>query len=117
MYYGRHKKDGSYGFFTSMESCENGVFLSEDEWKELLSGQQNGQEIVPNENGHPVLRCPQDTRTYIQKRQSAYPAVAEFLDAYVKMNSGDADLSARGAEQLQRYVQDCLAVKEKYPKA
>jgi|GEM_PF-3878537 len=53
---------------------------------------------------------------YYEKRAAAYPPVEEYLDAQVKINSGDADMVAAGQAQLEAYYQACLAVKAKYPK-
>lgn len=39
-------------------------------------------------------------------RAESYPPMADYLDAIVKNDD----------TQLQKYIQDCLAVKEKYPK-
>lgn len=50
---------------------------------------------------------PEDTRTYAEKRADEYPPVADYMDAIVK---GDE-------AQKQAYIDACLAVKEKYPKA
>ena len=44
---------------------------------------------------------------YRQKRKYEYPPVTDYLDAVVK---GDQ-------EQIQAYIDACLAVKAKYPKA
>ena len=44
--------------------------------------------------------------TYSQLRAAAYPPVADYLDAQVKQSP----------ELLQKYRDDCLAVKAKYPK-
>ncbi len=44
--------------------------------------------------------------TYADKRKFAYPDFGEYLDAIVK--GDDA--------QLQKYIADCLAVKQQYPK-
>ena len=44
--------------------------------------------------------------TYQQLRASAYPPAADYLDAIVK---GDT-------AQAQAYIDECLAVKAKYPK-
>ena len=44
--------------------------------------------------------------TYQQLRASAYPPAADYLDAIVK---GDT-------AQAQAYIDECLAVKSKYPK-
>ena len=41
-----------------------------------------------------------------QQRQQSYPHASDWLDGMVK---GDQD-------QMDKYVADCLAVKDKYPK-
>lgn len=53
---------------------------------------------------------------YQEQRVEEYPPMADFLDAQVKINSGDEVLMAEGQAQLDKYVADCLAVKAKYPK-
>lgn len=54
--------------------------------------------------------------TYAEKRAAEYPPIADFLDAQVKINSGDAEMVAEGQEQLSAYYTNCLAIKAKYPK-
>lgn len=44
--------------------------------------------------------------SYQQKRAPLYPPYQDYLDGVVK---GDQ-------EQIQKYIDDCLAVKAKYPK-
>jgi hypothetical protein len=44
--------------------------------------------------------------SYVEKRQSEYPSVFDYIDGIVK---GDN-------EQINKYISDCLAVKSKYPK-
>jgi hypothetical protein len=49
----------------------------------------------------------EDIRTQYQRdRAKEYPSFLEYIDGIVK---GDA-------EQVQKYIDDCLAVKAKYPK-
>ena len=55
-------------------------------------------------------------KTYKEKRRGEYPPVEDYLDAIVKINSGDEALIQEGKTQLETYIADCLAVKEKYPK-
>ncbi len=55
-------------------------------------------------------------KTYKEKRRGEYPPVEDYLDAIVKINSGDETLIQEGKTQLETYIADCLAVKEKYPK-
>ena len=43
---------------------------------------------------------------YKQKRAREYPPAADYLDGIVKGNQA----------QIQKYINDCLAVKVKYPK-
>jgi hypothetical protein len=44
--------------------------------------------------------------TYAEKRAMEYPPMADYLDGIVK---GDQ-------AQIEKYISDCLAVKNKYPK-
>jgi len=72
----------------------------------------------PNDNNYePTLKTgealtieatmpPPKPPTYQQLRASAYPSAADYLDAIVK---GDT-------AQAQAYIDECLAVKAKYPK-
>ena len=52
------------------------------------------------------LQAEYDANEYQRKRQAEYPPMADYLDAVVK---GDET-------QKQKYIDDCKAVKEKYPK-
>ena len=47
-----------------------------------------------------------DALSYQEKRQTEYPPSTDYLDGVVK---GDQ-------AQIQKYIDDCLAVKSKYPK-
>jgi len=47
-----------------------------------------------------------DAHAYIAKRQAEYPIVIDYIDGVVK---GDQ-------AQINKYIADCLAVKERYPK-
>lgn len=47
-----------------------------------------------------------DAHAYIAKRASEYPPMTDYLDAIVK---GDQ-------AQIDKYIADCLAVKQKFPK-
>ena len=47
-----------------------------------------------------------DANAWLNNRIAAYPPHADYLDGIVK---GDDD-------QVQKYIDDCLAVKAKYPK-
>jgi len=48
----------------------------------------------------------QNQRPYDEKRKAEYPPMTDYLDGIVK---GDQ-------AQIDKYIADCLAVKEKYPK-
>ena len=52
------------------------------------------------------LEADYDAKEYQRKREREYPPMADYLDAIVK---GDET-------QKQKYIDDCLAIKEKYPK-
>ena len=47
-----------------------------------------------------------DAHAYIAKRAAEYPPITDWLDGMVK---GDQ-------AQMDKYVADCLAIKQKYPK-
>ena len=47
-----------------------------------------------------------DPNAYKSKRASEYPPITDYLDGVVK---GDQ-------AQIDKYIADCLAVKDKYPK-
>ncbi len=53
------------------------------------------------------LQAEYDAQEYIRQRKAEYPDFREYLDAIVK---GDDT-------QKQKYIDDCLAVKAKYPKS
>jgi hypothetical protein len=53
------------------------------------------------------LQAESDSKEYQRLRQKEYPPVTDYLDAVVK---GDQ-------AQMQAYIDACLAVKDKYPKA
>jgi len=60
-------------------------------------------EVTEHEDAPATLEIP---RSYQELRASAYPPAADYLDAIVK---GDT-------AQAQAYIDECLAVKAKYPK-
>ena len=47
-----------------------------------------------------------DAHAYIAKRAAEYPPITDYIDGVVK---GDQ-------AQIDKYITDCLAVKNKYPK-
>lgn len=54
--------------------------------------------------------------TYYEKRAAAYPPITDYLDAMVKINSGNEEMMASGQQQLTAYYEHCNAVKRMYPK-
>ena len=52
------------------------------------------------------LKLEQESKKYQQLRVTEYPDFRDYLDGIVK---GDQN-------QIEEYIQKCLAVKEKYPK-
>ena len=52
------------------------------------------------------LQAEYDAQEYARNRAKEYPAMEDYLDGVVK---GDQ-------AQIDKYIADCLAVKEKYPK-
>jgi hypothetical protein len=52
------------------------------------------------------LQAEQELVAYREQRASEYPDIKEYIDGIVK---GDSD-------QVQRYIDECLAVKAKFPK-
>ena len=57
-------------------------------------------------NKQAELKAEHDSKNYQRKRANEYPDLKEYLDGIVK--GDDA--------QIQKYINDCLAVKTKYPK-
>ena len=63
-------------------------------------------------DGNPVqydetaVQAYMDSKAYIAKRQAEYPPMTDYLDGIAK---GDQ-------AQIDKYIADCLAVKERYPK-
>ena len=47
-------------------------------------------------------------------RVNAYPTYEEFIDAQVKIESGDKDLKLKGKKQKEAYVKKCLDVKTSF---
>ena len=82
------------------------VFVELPEEQEFIVGVNDESEIdelvqMTVNKTFPVL-----SSTYQALRQEAYPPITDYLDGIVK---GDQ-------AQVQKYIDDCLAVKAKYPK-
>lgn len=73
-------------------------------WNEAALGPK------PSEEAFDQLITEEETKflatEYKEKRRREYPPMADYLDGIVK---GDQ-------AQIQKYIDDCLAVKAKYPK-
>lgn len=90
------------------------VEISAEKHSELLSKQNEGFMIVSDSNGYPILeKRPEEPvidefhQTYADLRRDAYPPMTDYLDGLVK---GDQ-------AQIQKYIDECLAVKARYPKS
>lgn len=81
MFYGKHKVDGSFGFFVDTENCTKAVELSDDEYLNLLKAQENGKQIIPGKNGRPTAVDPESLLTADEKKERAAAAVRARRDA------------------------------------
>lgn len=80
MFYGKHKVDGSFGFFVDTENCTKAVELSDDEYLNLLKAQENGKQIIPGKNGRPTAVDPESLLTADEKKERAAAAVRASRD-------------------------------------
>ena len=80
MFYGKHKIDGSFGFFVDTENCTKAVKLSDDEYLSLLKSQENGKQIIPGKNGRPTAVDPESLLTADEKKERAAAAVRASRD-------------------------------------
>lgn len=64
----------------------------------------NGNKVNYDAN---LVQARVDSKSYIAKRAAEYPPITDYLDGIVKGNQN----------QVQQYVDACLAVKAKYPKS
>jgi hypothetical protein len=93
---------------------EDVVEVSEEEYSALMEGHSStSSEIHSDENGNPILvpivieEPPTPELTYADLRRAEYPPIADYIDGVVKGNQA----------QIDTYIEACLAVKVKYPKA
>jgi hypothetical protein len=108
--------DGEYiGESNADESpLEPGVFLIPANATTIVPPAEQDGKTINFENGAWVLKdIPEPEEepepepfTYMQNRAMEYPSPFDYLDAVVK---GDQ-------AQINKYIADCLAVKQKYPK-
>jgi hypothetical protein len=68
--------------------------------KTSISPEQMAELLAQNQQAH------FDSLSYIEKRQSEYPSILDYIDGVVK---GDQ-------AQIDAYIEACRAVKAKYPK-
>jgi hypothetical protein len=54
---------------------------------------------------------------YAKLREQAYPDFLEYIDAQVKIHSGNTALILEGQRQESAYFQACMDVKTRFPKA
>lgn len=80
MFYGKHKVDGSFGFFVDTENCTKAVELSDDEYLNLLKAQENSKQIIPGKNGRPTAVDPESLLTADEKKERAAAAVRASRD-------------------------------------
>lgn len=73
----------------------------------------NGMVTYTDEEWLVVLET---SKSYQEKRAEEYPPMEDYNDAMVKQHSSDPVVVAEGVAQEQQYYDDCLAIKEKYPK-
>ena len=70
------------------------------------------QEFIGEENS--VQKWKEDN--FSDLRRWSYPDILVYVDAQVKLYSLDHTSKTEGQTQLNKYLSDCLAVKQKYPK-
>ena len=82
--------------------------VSENDINSILWHDGNPTNITNQQilNKQSELQAEYDSKEYQRNRANEYPDFKEYLDGIVK--GDDA--------QIQKYINDCLAVKAKYPK-
>ena len=81
MYYGKHKKDGSWGFFLDTEYCTDFVEITNAEHTRLISEQEKGKQIIREDDGYPAAVDPESLLTADEKKERAAAAVRASRDA------------------------------------
>ena len=81
MYYGKHKKDGSWGFFLDTEYCTDFVEITNAEHSRLISEQEKGKQIIRGDDGYPTAVDPESLLTADEKKERAAAAVRASRDA------------------------------------
>jgi len=80
---------------------DNSLHFIEPEFVHLLP---TGSVQITDEEAEKMR--PKLEMTYAQKRAAEYPSITDYLDGIVKGNQ----------DQIAKYISDCQAVKDKYPK-
>lgn len=80
MYYGKHKKDGSWGFFLDTEYCTDFVEITNAEHSRLISEQEKGKQIIRGDDGYPAAVDPESLLTADEKKERAAAAVRASRD-------------------------------------
>lgn len=98
------------GFYDSeihTTTPSDAVEITKEKYDELMGLQANGFPVSSDENGIPINTTPTEIQqTYAELRKKAYPPIEDYIDGVVKGDNA----------QIQQYINDCLAVKARYPK-
>ncbi len=88
-------------------------------YKSLTSGFIYSGDLIPGDREateEEVNEYLRKINSYHLKRAAAYPDFREFIDAEIKIRSGNTEMAEEGKQQLNKYIEDCLAVKTRFPK-
>lgn len=72
--------------------------------------------LIAFENKKVELVNIKNANLYKELRAKEYPSYTDYMDGFAKSKSSDSEIAAEGVAQMEKYAQDCLAVKAKYPK-
>jgi hypothetical protein len=98
------KHEAIYNLYPSVKrivETENGIYTAYDANDNVVSINMSNVNAKAEE-----LNNEYNSKQYQRQRANKYPDFKEYLDGIVK--GDDA--------QIQKYINDCLAVKAKYPK-
>jgi hypothetical protein len=121
-------QDAGNGYRVRVSCDENGVEQSRtpsfnkksplwDESEEWLKDNEILPQFTQDEIDAKAAGEAEKAKTaYIGLRKQEYPDPMEYNDAKVKQASSIPEIQAEGVAQEQKYLDDCLAVKAKYPK-
>lgn len=83
---------------------EDGVLKKLDEWQEKSPFPED--DLIAIQAVYDVMLAEYQSTLYQSQRAAEYPPIEDYIDGVVK---GDQ-------AQIDQYIADCIAVKEKYPK-